>query len=67
MTINGLEMNGFGLLQNIGVKCNVFLGMFKNPMEIAGKIRERAKSHEDLIEARFISMVNKYSEYGRIM
>ena len=37
LAINWFEMNGFGLLQNIGVICNVFLGMFKNPMEITGK------------------------------
>ena len=40
LAINGFEMNRFGLLQNIGVICNVFLGMFRNPMEITGKIRD---------------------------
>ena len=40
LAINGFEMNGFGLLQNIGVICNVFLGMFRNLVKITGKIRE---------------------------
>ena len=36
LAINGFEMNRFGLLQNIGVICKVFLGMFR----IMGKIKE---------------------------
>jgi hypothetical protein len=37
---NLLEMDGFGLCQNIGIIGKVFLGMFRNPVEIWGKIRK---------------------------
>jgi hypothetical protein len=40
LAINWLEMEGFGLCQNIGIIGKVFLGMFGNPVEIWGKIRE---------------------------
>jgi hypothetical protein len=40
LAINWFEMKRFGLLQNIGIISKVFLGMFRNPMEILGKIRE---------------------------
>jgi hypothetical protein len=40
LAINWFEMKRFGLLQNIGIISKVFLGMFRNPMEISGKIRE---------------------------
>jgi hypothetical protein len=40
LSINWLEMDGFGLCQNIGIIGKVFLGMFENPVEIWGKIRE---------------------------
>jgi hypothetical protein len=40
LAINWLEMDGFGLCQNIGIIGKVFMGMFRNPVEIWGKIRQ---------------------------
>ena len=40
LALNWLEMDGFGLCQNIGTIGKVFLGIFKTLVEIWGKIRE---------------------------
>jgi hypothetical protein len=39
LAINWFEMKKFGLFQNISIISKGFLGMFRNPMEITGKIR----------------------------